>query len=133
VAVKALSVRQPWAELIIAGRKTYEIRTWRTSLRGRIWIHAARTVERPHVVTAGLTGVDLPTGAVIGSVEIVDCVPFIAAVADELRRRGAFYDEGSVTGFAWRLAAPRRLARPIPYRGSLGFFRIAPNVTWINA
>ena len=32
--MKALSIRQPWAELILQGRKTIELRTWKTSYRG---------------------------------------------------------------------------------------------------
>ena len=45
----ALSVRQPWAALLVAGRKTVEVRTWSTAVRGRVFIHAARgaTTARP--------------------------------------------------------------------------------------
>lgn len=41
--MKALTVKQPWAGLIIAGGKDIENRTWRTSYRGRVLIHAAKT------------------------------------------------------------------------------------------
>ena len=34
--MKALSIRQPWAELIMQGRKTLELRTWRTNYRGAL-------------------------------------------------------------------------------------------------
>ncbi|WP_090371383.1 ASCH domain-containing protein [Nitrosospira sp. Nl5] len=38
----ALSVQQPWAELIITGCKSIEIRSWQTDYRGPLWIHAGR-------------------------------------------------------------------------------------------
>lgn len=47
-SVFALSIKQPWAGLILAGVKTVEIRTWSTAIRGRVLIHAAsRPDERP--------------------------------------------------------------------------------------
>jgi hypothetical protein len=38
--VKALSIAQPWAELILRRRKPYEIRTWKTGYRGVLLVHA---------------------------------------------------------------------------------------------
>src|SRR5262245_56805148 len=52
-----LSVRQPWAALLVAGLKTVEVRTWPTSRRGRILIHAGKVSDdRPE----GWTLVDTP-------------------------------------------------------------------------
>ena len=131
--MKALSVRQPWAELILLGRKHYELRSWRTSVRGRIWIHASQTIDVPFVELAGLTRSELSTGVLIGSIEILDCVPFTTEIAEELRRGGVFFEDvRSVSGFAWRVSAPERLALPIPYRGSLGFFQIPIDVAEIQ-
>ena len=52
-AFPALSVRQPWAELIVSGKKSIEIRRWQRSYRGRICIHAAKHVDE---FRARLTG-----------------------------------------------------------------------------
>jgi hypothetical protein len=41
--MKALTVRQPWAALLILGAKQYETRTWPTRHRGILLIHAERT------------------------------------------------------------------------------------------
>ncbi|MBI4446675.1 MAG: ASCH domain-containing protein [Acidobacteria bacterium] len=38
---RAISVRQPWAELLISGRKSIEIRSWAHEYRGGTWLHAA--------------------------------------------------------------------------------------------
>ena len=41
----ALSLKQPWAALVVHGRKTIEIRRWSTRRRGRILIHASQTTD----------------------------------------------------------------------------------------
>ncbi|MEZ6065581.1 MAG: ASCH domain-containing protein [Planctomycetaceae bacterium] len=113
----ALGIRQPWAELILRGEKTIEVRSSETRVRGPIYIYvsrqiasipaAARAIERYQL------DVDqLPRGLIVGSVEITDsrscrpgdkdaaCVP-----ATLLRDK-----------FSWSLAAPRRLDRPFKPR-----------------
>lgn len=91
---KALSIRQPWAYLICAGIKDVENQTWRTNYRGKILVHApgewdnrSRCMNRLFTqrqwdtLTIGVRYemtiqyfVKFPTSAIIGSVEIVDCI-----------------------------------------------------------
>ena len=87
--MKAITIKQPWASLIAAGLKDIENRTWKTNFRGRVLIHAAKVSVKDG--WSALNGMqikkvskhkyklygdneDLPKGAIIGSVEIVDCV-----------------------------------------------------------
>ena len=85
----ALSVRQPWAWLIVHGYKDIENRMWRTNVRGRVLIHASATVRKSSFWNAYDLAHDLvdpklaasiprlnslPLGAIVGSVEIIDCV-----------------------------------------------------------
>ena len=82
--MKALSIRQPWAWLIIHGGKDIENRSRRTHKRGRILVHAAQGMTRDEYIAgdvmAAENGITLPAfdelqrGGIIGSVEIVDCV-----------------------------------------------------------
>lgn len=82
--MKALSIRQPWAWLIIHGGKDIENRSWHTKLRGRFLVHAAQGMTRGeyNVATwvAGPLGVTIPAfedlerGGIVGSVELVDSV-----------------------------------------------------------
>ncbi|HYM61860.1 MAG TPA: ASCH domain-containing protein [Thermoanaerobaculia bacterium] len=116
--VPALSIRQPWADLIVAGIKDVENRTWPTSFRGFLLIHAPRTVD-----TAALPGtVELlglrsagdyhpVTGAIVGYAEIVNCVT---------RHSSRFF--GGPYGFV--LANARRFPEPIPCVGRLGIFDV---------
>ena len=71
--MKALSIRQPWAEMIVTGKKSIEIRSWRPvrmELPQKILIHAGKKVDRGAFSTAGV-GQSLAKGAVIGEVMMV--------------------------------------------------------------
>jgi hypothetical protein len=82
--LKALSIRQPWAWLILNAGKDIENRSWNTTTRGRILIHASNgmtTVEYNDAAAyAWERGVKIPhqtnvmRSGIVGSVEIVDCV-----------------------------------------------------------
>jgi len=82
---KALSIKQPWAWLIVHGGKDIENRTWNTKLRGRFLVHAGKSPDkeamkrfvqdRNKMESQGFINPDdLKYGGIIGSVEIVDVV-----------------------------------------------------------
>ncbi len=84
---RVLSIRQPWAWLIIHAGKDIENRNWSTKFRGRIWAHAGKGMTRDeyfdadYFVRRSFGGKitlppyeDLLRGGIIGSVDIVDCV-----------------------------------------------------------
>lgn len=88
-SMKVITIKQPWASLIVSGLKNIENRTWKTNFRGRVLIHAAKTPVKEgwsalnkeqldkvsgHKDKLYGSNEDLPKGAIIGSVEIVDCV-----------------------------------------------------------
>ncbi len=122
--MKALSIRQPWAELILQGRKTIELRTWPTNYRGRIAIHAGQTLKEAACAAYGLDPASLTRGALVGTVEIVEMVTLDDQLWEALRDQhlglGPF--PGDLLG--WRLANPQRLPEPIPMPGHLGLFSI---------
>lgn len=75
----ALGVRQPWAELIIRGQKTLEVRSTGTRVRGPIYLYASK---KPATIPAAMAAArrfelaldELQTGQIIGTVEIVEAV-----------------------------------------------------------
>lgn len=81
--LKALSVRQPWAHLIVSGNKDIENRVWTTKHRGLVLIHASASMtddEYKEAADASLkAGVDVPSaerlklelGGIVGYAEIV--------------------------------------------------------------
>ncbi len=122
--VKALSVRQPWAELILAGRKRYELRTWRLSFRGQLWIHASSCADRGDISRSGLDSRTLTRGAVVGSVEVIDCLPLTSEIIRELVESLGYFGDWQPGLFAWALRNPRRLPIPVPLPGRLGLFDV---------
>jgi hypothetical protein len=116
--MKALSIRQPWAWLIIAGHKDIENRTWDTRHRGPLLIHAGRNWARMSIeeiekrYRVKILRDKLLRGGIIGAVDLVDVVT---------KHRSRWFDgEGF---FGWVLKNPR----PLPFRqidGRLGLFDV---------
>jgi hypothetical protein len=75
--VYALSIKQPWATLVVHGLKTIEVRRWPTPRRGRVLIHAARVPDqRPQgwaALPAELKMEAERGGGLIGAVDLVEC------------------------------------------------------------
>lgn len=105
--MKALSVRQPWADLIVTGQKAIETRSWRTAYRGRLLIHASRHGSTP--------------GAIVGEVTLIDCIP-VDTLSPAVLRDEAPFGDFSPGRFAWLLRDAQQYATPIPARGRLGLW-----------
>ncbi|MCK2122157.1 ASCH domain-containing protein [Pseudomonas sp. PNPG3] len=122
--MKALSIKQPWAWLIIHGGKDIENRTWHTKFRGRFLVHAAKGMTRAEFNQAtwvfGPLGVKAPSfeelerGGIIGSVELVDSLDH----SDSPWYMGE-------KGFVLRDPKPLPF---IPYKGRLGFFDVPEEI-----
>lgn len=118
--VKALSIRQPWAWLIIAGYKTIENRSWSTFYRGPIYIHASKNmharpvedIEQQFGITINRDALTL--GAIIGRVDLVDVVT----------RSDSQWFEGPY-GFVLRNP---EIIKFISYRGREKFFDVPESV-----
>lgn len=113
--IKAISVRQPWANAIMLG-KDVENRSRYYKHRGLLLIHASLKVDDaalddPRILRLPIN--DLIFGHLIGVVNLVDCVRF---------SRSRWADPDS----EWKLILenPRPLLRPVPYRGQLGLFGV---------
>lgn len=95
--IRAISIRQPYVELILRRQKKKEYRSRRCNLRERVWLYAAlkpaKNDQAAWHKSRGKPG-DFPTGLSVGSVEIVDCRP------------------DKRNGYAYVLRAPRRLTKP---------------------
>jgi hypothetical protein len=122
--MKALSICQPWAELILQGRKTIELRTWQTSYRGRLAIHASQTVREEACVAYGVDPGRVVRGALVGTVELVDILTLDERDWEALRDQHLSLHNFSGPTFGWRLEDPQRLPQPIPMRGRMSLFNV---------
>lgn len=110
--MRALSIMQPWAWLIVAGHKDVENRTWSTAYRGPVLIHAGKRFDFDPAQGWDWPDIERPAafdlGGLVGEAEIVGCVTGMSS-------RWFFGPYGFVI----------RNARPLPFRpcrGQLGFF-----------
>lgn len=115
--MKALSIRQPWAWLIVNGHKDVENRTWPTSFRGKFLVHAGRTFDHDgYRWVVSKMGIAMPEptqiecGGILGEAEIVDCVT----------RYESRWFSGPY-GFVLKNAQARPFVR---MGGKLGFFEV---------
>lgn len=119
----ALSIRQPWAWLIVSGAKDVENRTWATRHRGPFLVHASQRLDKAAFDTLGESAriempdvSQLPTGGIVGVADLLDCV----TSSTSPWFNGPF---GFVIG----------AAHPLPFvalRGRLGFFDAGENPEW---
>lgn len=126
--MRALSIRQPWAELILSGRKTIETRSWRTSWRGLIAIHAGWVIDEAMCARYDLDPQALAHGGLIGTVEVVDVFAFSAQTWRDLRDRHCVPDDDPAGRAGWSLANPRRFSATLPLRGLPGLFPLEPDM-----
>lgn len=121
----ALSIRQPWAWLILHGGKDIENRDWSTKVRGRVLIHASKgmtldewsdawefagSAARQLGRDAGVTAHTIERGGIVGSVEIINCTTH----SDSRWFVGRH-------GFVLRDPKPLPF---VPWKGRLGFFDV---------
>lgn len=72
--MKTLTIKQPFATLIVEGLKEYEFRTWKTNYRGEILIHAGKGVDKKAMKRYEYLGLEYPKGCIIGKATITDCI-----------------------------------------------------------
>lgn len=112
--IRALLIRHPWVGMILSGRKIWEIRGSRTAIRGTIGL-----------IPSG-------SGTIAGVCEIVDCIgPLTAAVFRKNAVKAGMRPSRAPLGryrktYAWVLAKPRYLKKPVPYKHPSGA------VIWVN-
>ena len=125
--MKAISLWQPWASLMAMGLKKNETRSWYTSYRGPLLIHAAKKkVQWPDMAIWELInkrGMNLlPYGYLICRVNLIDCQKIIDSnkPKERLEREFGDYTPGRFMWITERL----KTFDPIPYRGGQRFFNV---------
>ena len=116
--MKTLSIKQPWAELILQGKKKIEIRKWSTKFRGKFFIHASKVPDEKAMKFFGFE--NLPCGFIIGKAELVDVKKYknneeFSKDKDKHLATSEWGDNGFILENVQRI-------KPIPAKGSLGFW-----------
>jgi hypothetical protein len=126
--MRALSIQQPWAWLIVNGYKDIENRSWHSSYRGPVLIHTGKNLDEdfwfypfiPVEIRQQVPQVvDLTRGGIVGYAEIVDCVT-----------------DSESPWFFGKYGFVLRNARPLtffPCKGKLGFFEVEVPEGYVSA
>ena len=122
--MKCISVSQPFADLIISGKKTIELRKWNTNFRGEILIHAPIKIRKEDCERLKIKK-KFVTGAIVGKAELYDVKKYDSI--KELRNDKEFHFAGKSFqdkkyGFLLKNAKSFRI--PIPFKGQLGLFDV---------
>ena len=148
--MKAISLWQPWAQLIALKEKKIETRSWPTKYRGPLAIQAAVFMPKPNTIgmcvetfnaihkaltsdvyPRGYNRDYLPRGAIVATCKLVACVRVIGNIDDEqadlengMTVKGNEYAFGdySLGRYAWILEDIQALPEPIPAKGMQGLW-----------
>jgi ASC-1-like (ASCH) protein len=126
--MKCLSVCQPFAELIVQGKKTIELRKWNTKFRGEFLVHAAKNIRREDCKRMKISPSLIVSGAIIGKVNLVDVKKYDSdkeLYRDKKKHHSISDSTKSKYGFI--LKNSKKLRVPIPYLGKLNFFEFRPD------
>ena len=122
--MKCLSVSQPFADLIVFGRKSIELRKWNTNFRGEFLIHAPIKIKVGDCKRLKIEN-KLVTGAIIGKADLYEIKKYNSS--NEIKKDQKFHlssnnFNGKVFGF--KIKNAKALKIPIPWKGQLGFFEV---------
>lgn len=122
--MKVLTIKEPWATLIIEGYKEYEFRSWKTKYRGKILIHAGMTLEQENANKFKDYNLEYSKGAIIGEAEITNCIFVTKEINEELKSLNplVYGKSGHVEKYAWKLENIKKYDKSIPVKGQLGLW-----------
>lgn len=119
--MKTLSIIEPYASLILEGKKLIETRSWKTNYRGPILIHASATAipkEYRHLVPEVS---QVRRGQIICKADLVDCIEMTEDYLLSVSTREQAFGFYSVGRYAWVLANVEPV-EPVRVRGHLGLW-----------
>lgn len=123
MTMTAITLVQPWGELVVSGKKTIECRNWKTNRRGFVALHASKKKERSRFELCrdhfkiNVDADEVDYGAVIGFAEIVDVVDEEFLSKKNLK----WFEEGQ---YAFVLENIIRLDEPVEVKGMMGFWNL---------
>ena len=123
--MKVLTIKQPWATLIMQGDKRYEFRSWQTKYRGELLIHAGKSVDKEAIKRLEkYLPENLPLGKILGKVRLVDCIKMSLEFKEMLLKENSEIYTKSVfqENYGWQLTDIDVFEEPIEAKGRLSLW-----------
>ena len=119
--MKALSIKEPWANLIINGYKEYEFRSFNIKYRGKILIHASLK-PASNINDFKNLNLNYQPGFIIGEAYIDDSLMVTPKLKEELKTKNPLVYSSIKGKYAWHLTNIKKYSHPIPAKGALNFW-----------
>lgn len=125
--MKVITIKQPFASLIVENIKKYEFRTWKTNYRGKILIHAGKNVDKNAMKKFEKYNLDYPTGCIIGIASITDCIKVDDNFRNILKGENDLVYSNAIknkewNGYGFKLEKVSKI-EPIKVRGKLSLWK----------
>ena len=122
--MKVVSIKEPFATLINNGFKKIETRSWKTNYRGKILIHAGKSLEKEQYKKFKDYNIECSCGEIIGEAYLTDCIKVTEDFDKELKRKDSivYGNSGHVENYAWHLENIKKYEKKIKVNGKLGLW-----------
>lgn len=123
--MKVLTIKQPWATLIMQQDKRFEFRSWKTKYRGDLLIHAAKGVDKEAIKRLEKYIPDnIPTGKILGRATLIDCVKVSPEFKEKLLKenKDIYKDSSFKENYGWQIEDVEVFEKPIEASGKLGLW-----------
>ena len=122
--MRVLTIKNPWATLIVNNYKEYEFRSWKTKYRGKILIHSSQNLEKNMLDRFKDYNLNYINGAIIGEAILTDCILVDEEFNTELRKLNpvVYGRSNHVENYAWKLENIKMYDNPIYVKGKLGLW-----------
>ena len=123
--MKVLTIRQPWATLIMQGYKRFEFRSWQTKYRGDLLIHAGKGIDKEAMKRlVKYLPEELPYGKILGKVNLVDCIKMSPEFKELLLKENSdIYTKSSFQeNYGWQVSDVEVFENPIEAKGHLSLW-----------
>ena len=120
--MKVLTIKQPWASLIMLGLKKYEFRSWKTDYRGELLIHAGKGIDKDGMERLKrYIPENMPTEKILGKVKLIDCIKTSSEFYDKVQKENKDIYAKSVFNqdYAWQMEVIEVYDNPIKVKGKL--------------
>ena len=118
--MKALSIKQPFAELILQGKKKIELRKWNTKFRGEFYIHASKIPDKKAMEKFNFD--NLPLGFIVGKAKLIEVKKYNNE-KEHKKDKNLHLASNFFGNYGFILKDVKRI-KPINYKGQLGFWEV---------
>lgn len=123
--MKVLTIKQPWATLIMQQDKRFEFRSWQTKYRGELLIHSGKEIDKEATKRlAKYIQEDMPTGKILGKVTLIDCIRMSPEFKEMLikENKDIYTDSSFKENYGWQLNNVEVFDEPIVAKGKLSLW-----------